>query len=104
MLPGKSLAADPGPHAFVLRRSSARQLLPTSVFRCASKGSRSVLRGFCKRMAKFVKSESGPTAVEYAAMLALIVVVCLASIQVLGRNANSAYNTVGKSVGKTVSS
>jgi pilus assembly protein Flp/PilA len=42
--------------------------------------------------------------VEYAVMLALIIVVCLAAIQILGTNANSAFDTVGQSIGKTVSS
>jgi pilus assembly protein Flp/PilA len=55
-------------------------------------------------LVNFLKSEDGPTAVEYAVMLALIIVVCLAAIQILGTNANSAFNTVGQSIGKTVSS
>ena len=57
-----------------------------------------------ERLVEFVKSEDGPTAVEYAVMLALIIVVCLAAIQILGTNANSAFDTVGQSIGKTVSS
>jgi pilus assembly protein Flp/PilA len=57
-----------------------------------------------KGLVEFLRSEDGPTAVEYAVMLALVIVVCLAAIQVLGANANSAFNTVGKSIGKTVSS
>jgi len=57
-----------------------------------------------ERFVNFVKSEDGPTAVEYAVMLALIIVVCLATIQVLGSNANKAFDTVGQSIGKTVSS
>jgi pilus assembly protein Flp/PilA len=55
-----------------------------------------------ERLVTFVKSEDGPTAVEYAVMLALIIVVCLAAIQILGQNANSAFGTVGKSIGVTV--
>jgi pilus assembly protein Flp/PilA len=51
----------------------------------------------------FLRSEDGPTAVEYAVMLALIIVVCLSAIQILGTNANSAFNTVGQSIGATVS-
>ena len=42
----------------------------------------------------FAQKEDGPTAVEYAVMLALIIVVCLAAITTLGQNANSTYNTV----------
>ncbi len=52
-----------------------------------------------RRLADFVRREDGPTAVEYAVMLALIVVVCLGSIAVLGKNANNTYTSVGKTVG-----
>ena len=51
---------------------------------------------------QFVQSEDGPTAVEYAVMLALIIVVCLIAINILGQNANSAFGTVGASIGATV--
>jgi pilus assembly protein Flp/PilA len=43
---------------------------------------------------RFVASEDGPTAVEYAVMLALIVVVCLTAIQAVGTNANNKFNAV----------
>jgi pilus assembly protein Flp/PilA len=43
---------------------------------------------------QFVVSEDGPTAVEYAVMLALIVVVCLTAIQAVGTNANNKFNAV----------
>ncbi|OAI54637.1 pilus assembly protein [Planctomycetaceae bacterium SCGC AG-212-F19] len=55
-----------------------------------------------ERLGDFLKSEDGPTAVEYAVMLALIIIVCLLTIQVLGSNSNKAYDTVGKSIGKAV--
>ena len=48
---------------------------------------------------KFVTEEEGPTAVEYAVMLALIIIVCLVTIQVLGSNTNKAFDTIGKSLG-----
>ena len=44
---------------------------------------------------RFLKREDGPTAVEYAVMLALIIVICLAAIGALGQNANSSFNNVG---------
>jgi pilus assembly protein Flp/PilA len=44
-----------------------------------------------KRISRFLKSEDGPTAVEYAIMLALIVVVCLGAIQTVGTNAKSTF-------------
>ncbi len=46
----------------------------------------------------FVKNEDGPTAVEYAVMLALIVVVCIAAISVLGSNANNTFNKVATTI------
>ncbi|MBX3437782.1 MAG: Flp family type IVb pilin [Planctomycetaceae bacterium] len=42
----------------------------------------------------FLASEDGPTAVEYAVMLALIVVVCLTAIQAIGTNANTKFGEI----------
>jgi pilus assembly protein Flp/PilA len=47
-----------------------------------------------KSIKRFLVSEDGPTAVEYAVMLALIVVVCLTAIQAVGTNANAKFNAV----------
>jgi pilus assembly protein Flp/PilA len=47
----------------------------------------------------FLKNEDGPTAVEYAVMLALIIVVCISAITVLGTNANNTFSYVGTQVG-----
>jgi pilus assembly protein Flp/PilA len=44
---------------------------------------------------QFLKREDGPTAVEYAVMLALIVVVCITTIATLGSNSKSTYSRVG---------
>ena len=41
---------------------------------------------------RFLTSEDGPTAVEYAIMLAMIVLVCLAAISTLGQKTNSLFN------------
>jgi pilus assembly protein Flp/PilA len=49
----------------------------------------------------FLKDEDGPTAVEYAVMLALIIVVCITAIQVLGTNANNTFSYVGSVIGGT---
>jgi pilus assembly protein Flp/PilA len=50
-------------------------------------------------VARFLKNEDGPTAVEYAVMLALIIVVCIAAITSVGTNANATFNTVGSQLG-----
>ncbi|MFO0926670.1 MAG: Flp family type IVb pilin [Gemmataceae bacterium] len=54
-------------------------------------------------LVNFVKDESGPTAVEYAVMLALIVVVCITAITTLGTNANNTFSYVGDKVGGAAS-
>ncbi len=48
--------------------------------------------------AGFLKSEDGPTAVEYAVMLALIVFVCVAAIGTLGTNANKSFAKVASTL------
>lgn len=45
---------------------------------------------------EFLKREDGPTAVEYAVMLALIIVVCIGAITALGSNANATFTSVGE--------
>ena len=52
-------------------------------------------------LVKFLKDESGPTAVEYAVMLALIIVVCIAAITTLGANANNTFSFVAGKVAPT---
>ena len=49
-------------------------------------------------VANFLKREDGPTAVEYAVMLALIIVVCITAITALGTNANKTFTKVGTAV------
>ena len=50
------------------------------------------------KLKRFLTSEDGPTAVEYAVMLALIIIVCLISIQTLGTNANTTFTNVSASL------
>jgi len=42
---------------------------------------------------KFLRDESGPTAVEYAVMLSLIVVVCLVSIRQMANATADSFDT-----------
>ncbi len=51
-----------------------------------------------KKLQRFLTSEDGPTAVEYAVMLALIIIVCLAAINALGTNAKNTFTNVGNSI------
>ena len=52
------------------------------------------MKNFAQSIKKFLVSEDGPTAVEYAVMLALIVIVCLTAIQAIGTNANTKFEEV----------
>ena len=57
------------------------------------------MKNLTNAVAKFLKSEDGPTAVEYAVMLALIIVVCLTAIQAVGTNASATFTNVSTKLG-----
>jgi len=62
-----------------------------------------MLQSLRRALVSFLAQEDGPTAVEYAVMLALIIVVCIAAITALGTNANATFTSVGNSLGATSS-
>ena len=57
------------------------------------------MRSIAKNLVSFLKKEDGPTAVEYAVMLALIIVVCIAAITAIGTSTNSTFSSVGSALG-----
>jgi pilus assembly protein Flp/PilA len=59
------------------------------------------MRYLAQSVVNFMKREDGPTAVEYAVMLALIIVVCITAITALGSNANKTFNSVSTTIGGT---
>ena len=61
------------------------------------------MRKLVERVKNFLAREDRPTAVEYAVMLALIIVVCITAITALGTNANKTFTSVGNSIGATSS-
>jgi pilus assembly protein Flp/PilA len=56
-----------------------------------------------RALVEFCRREDGPTAVEYAVMLALIIVVCLTAISALGQNSNNTFKTVSGKLGSASS-
>ena len=52
------------------------------------------MRNIAKSIKNFLVSEDGTTAVEYAVMLALIVIVCLTAITAVGNNASAKFQEV----------
>lgn len=57
------------------------------------------MKSLAKKVQRFLVSEDGPTAVEYAVMLALIIIVCLTAIQTIGTNANTTFESVAAELG-----
>ncbi len=49
------------------------------------------MKSLLRKIARFLKIDSGPTAVEYAVIIALIILVCLTSIIVVGRQTNTSF-------------
>jgi len=52
------------------------------------------MKKWLARVREFLAKDDGPTAVEYAVMLALIIVVCIAAISTLGSNASNTFSNV----------
>jgi pilus assembly protein Flp/PilA len=48
--------------------------------------------------ARFGRNELGASLVEYALLLALIAVVCIAAVTLLGGNAKNKFSSVGSSL------
>jgi pilus assembly protein Flp/PilA len=57
------------------------------------------MKSLALKVQRFLVSEDGPTAVEYAVMLALIVIVCLTAITTVGTNTQSTFTKVGTAIG-----
>lgn len=62
------------------------------------------MRGLAKSFVNFIKREDGPTAVEYAVMLALIIVVCIVAVTAIGTNASSTFDYVSSKVSNAAAS
>ena len=57
------------------------------------------MRSLALKLGRFLVSEDGPTAVEYAVMLALIIIVCLAAIGTIGTKANTTFTNASSKLG-----
>jgi pilus assembly protein Flp/PilA len=52
------------------------------------------MKAVWNRARRFLSSEDGPTATEYAVMLALIIVVCIAAITLIGQKVSTIFSNV----------
>ena len=57
------------------------------------------MKNLASKVQRFLVSEDGPTAVEYAVMLALIIIVCLTAITSIGTSASSTFTSVAGQLG-----
>jgi pilus assembly protein Flp/PilA len=48
---------------------------------------------------RFLEDESGPSAIEYGLIAALISVVCIVAMQTVGTNLNGVYVRIGTALG-----
>jgi pilus assembly protein Flp/PilA len=56
------------------------------------------MNGMISKVRRFLTSEDGPTAVEYAVMLALIVVACVTVVKNLGTSISGTFSSVSSSL------
>jgi pilus assembly protein Flp/PilA len=56
------------------------------------------MKSLATKVQRFLVSEDGPTAVEYAVMLALIVIVCLTAIRNIGTAASETFQGVADQI------
>ena len=52
------------------------------------------MRAVSRHLVEFLKKEDGPTAVEYAVMLALILAVIIVSVAIIGTQTNTMYGNL----------
>ncbi len=56
------------------------------------------MKSFFRTLRLLLKEDDGPTAVEYAVMLSLIVCVCVAAISTIGSNTSSVFSNISNSI------
>ncbi len=59
------------------------------------------MRSLLRRLRPLLRREDGPTAVEYAIMLALVAAVCSVAVASLGREGRGTYREVSKTIGNS---
>ncbi len=63
-----------------------------------------MLATIARRVRHLVLDADGPTAVEYAVMLALVVLVCLAAVMTVGSSTNRLFTNANNSISSATGS
>jgi pilus assembly protein Flp/PilA len=74
-------------------------VLPAASCRWRTPHLEDLMKTLALSVRRFLVSEDGPTAVEYAVMLALIIIVCLTAITSIGTKASTTFSNVAASIG-----
>ena len=56
------------------------------------------MKKLCQQIMSFVRNEDGPTAVEYAVMLALIIVLCIVVIRQVGTSSSATFSRANSAI------
>jgi len=56
------------------------------------------MKTILRKIERFVRSEDGPTAVEYAVMLSLIIVICLGAVRQIGNRSSSTFTAIAQQI------
>jgi pilus assembly protein Flp/PilA len=62
-----------------------------------------MLKHLQKQLGRLIQDDDGPTAVEYAVMLSLIIGVCLASVQSLSNATRASFDESAQSISSSMS-
>jgi pilus assembly protein Flp/PilA len=57
------------------------------------------MKNFGSKVVRFLKSEDGPTAVEYAVMVSLVIIAAIATIKGLGTGLNTTFGDISTELG-----
>ncbi|MBN1589828.1 MAG: Flp family type IVb pilin [Pirellulales bacterium] len=60
------------------------------------------MKSIVKKIGRFLRAEDGPTAVEYAFILILIIVVCLTAVKMIGDTTNGTLQNSGNEITNVV--
>ena len=56
------------------------------------------MKAFCQRLREFVRSEDGPTATEYAILIAVICVAVIGAMSSFGQHMDNLYTSIASTV------
>ncbi len=56
------------------------------------------MNAFVRKLARFLAAEDGPTTVEYAVMMMLLLLVCLSAVKLVGESTSTSFQNSSRSI------